>query len=258
MEFGFRYPEGLEAKIEKAVAELGSDNFQTREEAQQRIVSIGHFAIPTLRRALRNDQPEVVRRSREALKSLEGKLGDGKPELRDYDTIETVEYTAKGHLEVESLKVRTKFFGDTTVKLTDIQYFRSFGSSTSGVFSVDATKYAKINQSEWMETSIEVTSGQQLEVTASGQVDQWPQTPGQYMAGPDGNEIGNGQRLGAAASFPGKLMGRIGANGTPFPIGASYNRKAVDNGKLYLRIGASPWNCESTGGYKVVVNLTNP
>jgi hypothetical protein len=54
------------------------------------------------------------------------------------------------------------------------------------------------------------------------------------------------------------LIGRIGSGGVPFAIGATYKGKVTDSGKLYLRIVASPWNCDSTGTYKVAVNVTSP
>jgi hypothetical protein len=193
------------------------------------------------------------------LKLLESKLGEGKTELRDFDVVETAEFTAKGRLELGALKVRTKYFGDATVKLTDIKSFRSAGSGSHGEFSLDAAKYAKMNQSEWMETAIEVTSGQQLEVTASGRVDQWPQGPGQYMVGPEGQNIGVFRPGGAVVvGLSGQVVGRIGANGAPFAVGAAYKGRVTDSGKLYLRIGPSPWNCDSSGAYKVVVNVSSP
>jgi hypothetical protein len=259
LEFGFRYPDGLEEKINKAIGELGSPDFRTREDAEQALANTGHFAIPALRRAVKGEDPEAVRRAQAVLKLLEGKLGEGKTELRDFDVVETAEFTAKGRLELGALKVRTKYFGDATVKLTDIKSFRSAGSASHGEFSLDAAKYAKMNQADWLETTVEVTSGQQLEVTASGRVDQWPQGPGQYMVGPEG-QGGGGFRGGglAVVGTPGQVVGRIGPNGTPFAIGAAYKGKATDSGKLYLRIGPSPWNCDSSGAYKIVVNVSSP
>jgi len=100
LEFGFRYPEGLEAKIDKAIGELGSSEFRTREDAEQTLAEIGQFAIPALRRALKNSDPEVVRRAQAVLKLVESKLGDSKFEPRDYDTVETAEFTVKGKLEM--------------------------------------------------------------------------------------------------------------------------------------------------------------
>jgi hypothetical protein len=257
LEFGFRYPEGVESKINTALADLGSPEFRTREDAEQRLADIGHFAIPALRRAVKGEDPEVVRRARAVLKLLESKLGEGKTELRDYDVVETAEFTVKGRLELAALKVRTKYFGDATVKLTDVRSFRSAGSASNADFALDAARYAKMNQTDWMETSIEVSSGQQLEVTASGKIDQWPQGPGQYMVGPEGQGgIRPGGLPGVGAS--GQVVGKIGSNGTPFAIGAAYKGKVTDSGKLYLRIGSSPWNCDCAGSYKIVVNVTSP
>jgi hypothetical protein len=261
-EFGFRYPDGMETKIDKAISDLGSPEFRTREDAEQTLAEIGHFSIPALRRALKHQDPEVIRRAQAVLKLLESKLGEGKMELRDYDLVETAEFTAKGKLEMTAVKVRTKYFGDTTVKLTDIKSFRSAGSSSNAEFALDAAKYAKMNQTDWMETSIEVASGQQLEVSASGKIDQWPQGPGQYMCEPGGLPgYGGGglvpggmQRLGV----PGQIVARIGPNGATFAVGASYKGKVTESGKLYLRISPSPWNCDSTGSYKVTVNVTSP
>ncbi len=262
LEFGFRYPEGIETKIDKALADLGSMEFRTREDAEQALAEIGHFAIPTLRRTVKSaTDPEVIRRAQAVLKLLESKQGDNKFEVRDYDTVETAEFTVKGKLELAALKVRTKYFGDTTVKLTDIKAFRSVGSASGAEFSLDAGKYAKTTQTDWLETSIEVSTGQQFEVTASGKIDQWPQGPGQYMSEAGGlpGYIGRvGPNGLPQIGLPGQIVGKIGANGTPFAVGAAYKGKAGDNGKLYLRIGPSPWNCDSTGSYKVKVDVTGP
>ena len=34
--------------------------------------------------------------------------------------------------------------------------------------------------------------------------------------------------------------------------------KPTESGKLYLRIAGSPWNCDSSGSYKITVNVTTP
>lgn len=259
LDFGFRYPDGVEAKIEKAVSDLGSQDFQTREGAEKRLIKIGLHAIPLLRRAVKSENPELVHRSEIALKNLEGKLEDGKPELNDYDVVDTAEFTVKGRLEGGIMSVRTKYFGDTTVNFTDIRSFHSVGQTARTELSLDAAKYGKMNQFEWMETSILLIEGQMFEVSASGKVDQWPQTPGQYMVGPEGLAI-NGNRFGMVANsgLPGQLIGRIGPNGPVFSIGASLKSKATESGKLYLQIGPSPWNCPSSGAYKIIVMLKNP
>jgi len=97
LDFGFRYPDGLEEKINKAIGELGSSEFKTREDAEQALANVGHFAIPALlRRAVKGEDPEAVRRAQAVLRLLENKLGEGKAELRDYDVVETAEFTREG------------------------------------------------------------------------------------------------------------------------------------------------------------------
>ncbi|VTS03075.1 Uncharacterized protein OS=Pirellula staleyi (strain ATCC 27377 / DSM 6068 / ICPB 4128) GN=Psta_2577 PE=4 SV=1 [Gemmata massiliana] len=262
LEFGFRYPDGTEVKIDKAIADLASPEFRTREDAEQTLANIGQFAVPALRRASKSEDAEVNRRSKTVLKLLESKLALDQLELRDHDTIETAEFTIKGRMDISALKVRTKYFGDATVRLSDIRTFRSVVSASASEFALDAAKYAKMNQADWLETAIEVSAGQQLEVTATGKIDQWPQGPGQYMSEPGGlpGHAGGGVVVGGMPRIgvPGQVVGRIGANGTPFVIGASYKGKVTENGKLYVRISPSPWNCDSTGAYKISANVTTP
>jgi hypothetical protein len=81
----------------------------------------------------------------------------------------------------------------------------------------------------------------------SGQVDLWPQTPGQYMTGPAGYEAGRPGHL------PGMLLGKIGENGKVFVIGERYDGTPGQDGKLFLHIVPSPWGNPSTGGYAVRV-----
>src|SRR5262245_52018609 len=51
------------AKIEGLVQQLASDRFAAREEATEKLVAIGHPAIPFLRLAARNSNREVASRA---------------------------------------------------------------------------------------------------------------------------------------------------------------------------------------------------
>ena len=79
-------------------------------------------------------------------------------------------------------------------------------------------------------------------MTADGQPRQGQAPP---ILGPNGQ---------AYTYLPGQLIGRVGASGTPFPVGTNYKAaRAPGSGKLYLKIAASPWGNNSTGTYKVTV-----
>src|SRR5438067_956657 len=63
VELGFRYPEGAEAKIDRAVQDLGSPSFETREAAEKTLVGLDHLAVPAARRATHSPDPEGARRA---------------------------------------------------------------------------------------------------------------------------------------------------------------------------------------------------
>jgi hypothetical protein len=266
VELGFRYPDGAEARIAKAVEGLGSPDFQAREEAEKALVRFEHLAVPAIRRASRSSDPEVSRRAASAMKKLEDKLPAEKLEVRDADVVEAAEFTARGQIEGGQVRVRSRYFGESVLKLTDVRTLRATGGTASGEVAVDAAVHAKFNNPQWLETRIEVSEGERLEVSATGQVDLWPQGPGVYMSGPAGLPgYGAGARVGgpglgapAGGVAPGQLVGRVGANGTPFVIGEKFSGKAPAAGRLYLRIGQSPWGNDSTGVYKVKVSTAGP
>jgi hypothetical protein len=58
--------------IEKLIADLGSDSFQTREAASTRLGLVGEPALPYLKKALKSRDFEVVRRARILITTIEG------------------------------------------------------------------------------------------------------------------------------------------------------------------------------------------
>ena len=131
-----------------------------------------------------------------------------------------------------------------------------------------------------METGVEIARGSKLRLTASGTVDLWPVAPevGRYLANPEGMQnagqagavlgggivmVQNGVPIqqavqpalpAAARQSGGTLLGRIGESGAVFVVGRKFEGVATEEGKLYLRIVASPWGNASTGAYEVRVS----
>jgi hypothetical protein len=92
-----------------------------------------------------------------------------------------------------------------------------------------------------------------LLATADGQVDLWPQGPGQYVCGPKGYTT-----AGKGVSYmAGTLLGRIGENGKIFVMGERYDGTPGEEGRLYLHIVPSPWNNASSGTFQVHITTEN-
>jgi hypothetical protein len=259
IELGFRYPEGVEAKILAAAENLGSGDFKTREAAQKQLVAFGELSIPAVRNAAKSSVVEAARRAEEVMKKLEDVLPKEKLEIRDYDVVVTHTMTIKGTIQTASLKAKTKYFGESPVKLADLRSLRPLGSSATESIALDSNKYAKQGWPNWFDTGIDVGDDTGLEVSATGKIDQWVQSPGQYMSGPNGNGafvLGPGQVPGQPAQQykAGALYGRIGEKGAPFLLGENYKQaRAPGSGRLFLVIGPSNWNNDSVGEYKVTV-----
>lgn len=106
-------------------------------------------------------------------------------------------------------------------------------------YQVDATNNS-INQ--WLNTGLNVIAGQPLGITASGTAC----LAGQYCVGPNGDSGG-----GTSNGFlNGALIGKIGAGGASFLIGANFQQNASATGLLYLAVNDSFYP-DNSSGFKV-------
>ena len=262
IEFGFRFPEGMEAKVNAVVEDFGSAEFAARDKASKAILTFGEFALPAVKRAMKSDSPEVVRRAQEALRKLEETLPKAVLELREFDVLHTADGPIRGTIEAAGFKAKTKYFGETTLSLADLRDLRPVGAVANEEFALDAAKYAKLRWAAWHDTGVEVTADSTLDIAVSGKIDQWPQSPGQYMTGPGGSNgfvagPDGGPNLGGPGGFPGgpgvqyksgAVYGKVGEKGTPFLIAEAYKGKPTERGKLYIIIAPSHWGNENCAG----------
>jgi hypothetical protein len=280
IEFGLRIPEDTAKRIDAAIARLGSQDFKQREAAGAELLELRELAYPALQQAARSADAEVARRAKETLKTLTETVPAEKLNLPSHDTVVAREFTIVGQVEVPTLKVRTPYFGETSLKLSDLRSLRWVGDERETKVAVDAAKYGG-QQDAWMDTGIEVRAGASLLIAAAGSVDLRP-VPGEagtYVASPDGLS----QRMGRAAApagfagvanrggggfagggpggvafgpyLPGALVGRVGENGKIFVVGSRFDGTATEEGKLYLRIVPFPGSPESSGTYNVRVSI---
>ena len=262
IEIGFRFPEGLEAKVDTAITSLGAPAFRERETAERDLLKFAEHAVPALKRAAKSTDPEVARRADSVLKKLTEKLAPEKLVHKDYDVVETNDIVIRGRIEPTSVKVRTKLFGETSLQLSEVRALRST-LSAQNEFAVDSAKYGRQNSNDWFDTGIDI-GDQPIEITVSGTVDLNPGQPGQFIATPVGNAAnGTGRPVylpnGRAYSYaPGALIGRIGndVNAAPFVVGNSYKAgRTSTSERLYLKVSPSPWAIDCNGSYTVKVKI---
>ncbi|MGL6075395.1 MAG: hypothetical protein ACRC8S_14660 [Fimbriiglobus sp.] len=267
---GFRYPAGAKAKIEEACKNLGAPAFIDRETAEKALLGFKEAAIPLLKKTANSSDPETAGRAESILGNLSKSLPEEAFDIRDGDSVETAEFTIVGNITITEMKVRSKHFGDSMLQIADVREIRGLvASSSKGVISVDASKYAKTDWSAWSDTKIVVNKGGKFSIQATGQIDQWPMEPGRYMTGPAGTSAPVNNLPPAIANNPngmayrqfrsGMLIGKIGENGTPFVVGTSYSTgtaRSTQAGKLYLAIAPSSWgNNDCSGSYKVTIKI---
>lgn len=253
IELALRLSDETVKRIETAITQLGDPVHQRRQMASKDLLAIGAPALPALAGAARSLDLEVARRSKEVLQQLRDKLPPAQQRILTSDYIHTNEFSIAGKINSPTLKARTQYFGEVQLQVADLRSIRWLAAGGEFELTVDATKYGGVNN-VWMETEIDLHALDGLLLTASGQVDLYPQQPGQYLSGPAGNRDVGGRR---GPHAPGSLLARIGESGKVFIVGERYAGTPSEAGKLYLQIVPGPWQNGSTGSYSVKV-VTGP
>jgi len=278
IEFGLHFPEGVAAKIEGAIGKLGSANYRERDNASKTLVELGPLAYPAALEASRSKELEVSRRAKDVVKQLQANHPSKDLRTTSEDKLTTPTFTIVGNILTPSIKANTELFGQVELSVAKMYTLRAVGPAVRHQevdVVIDAAKYAIAGQ--WMDSGFESDGQTKVMITAKGLVDSWPQQPGQWMVGPGGPGGGGGRAMiggniiiGGAGGFGGAakgqiipqihggaLFGKLGQDGEPFMIGSRYEGTLDKEGKLYLHIAPSMWNCNSTGTYDVKITRAN-
>jgi len=246
VEFGLHVPPDVNQQITQSIKRLSSDVYKERDSAGKELIQVGHFAYPMLQKASKSGDQEVSYRATSLIKQISEKVAPELLRLREEDVIHTTEFTVIGRISSQTIKAHSPHFGEVALKLSELRQMQVRQHGGKQEVNLDAAKHGSALD-QWCDTGISVDAGQRLVLTSEGQVDLWPQGPGQYMAAPKGyNTAGKGGQFMAGA-----LVGKIGENGKLFYIGDRCEGTAGEEGKLYLQIVPSPWNNASAGSYRV-------
>jgi hypothetical protein len=251
VEFAMRYGPGVAEKLAAAADRLGSDDFNEREAATAELLAFQELAYPTLERLTKHKDKEVRRRAEEIIVILRDKLPEEKFRFRTQDTVAADAFTVVGKIEGTTLKAKSQFFGEVTLNLADLRGLRRAGEAGEKEIVLDLAKYG-VPQVVWLNTGVEVTRDMALEIRAYGESDLYPIGAERmaYRTNPNGSRMWGVSR---DQKTPGMLLGRIGERGKEFEIGEKYEGTPGAEGKLYLRVGGSPWHNVPAGEYRVKI-----
>jgi hypothetical protein len=253
IDFGIHMPEDVTKQVADAIARLASDTFNQREAAGKDLVALGANAYPALKAAARSGDPEVAQRAVTVIEKIKEKVPASQLRTKVEDAVVTNEFPIQGLIANSTIKVRTAYFGDLDLKVTELRSIRwTAGNSEAVDLLVDATKCSQQEMSQWLDTGMTVDTDSQLSITASGTVNLRDGAGPQFSVGPAGSR--QFQRNGGGVYPPGALLGKIGEAGQTFVIGEKFEGALKQEGKLFLQIAPSPWEQVCTGNFRLKIS----
>jgi hypothetical protein len=249
--FARRLPPELEERIARLVAELASEDFDTRKRAADLLKEIGAPAARLVERALKSENETVRKLAEDVIKEIRAESGKGGARLEGAlpalagadDEVVTLRMTLKGRVAQEEFLIRSRY-GELRVTSAALSGIVFQGRAREAV--KEAVEASFQPPASWKKTKLEIEKGDRFRITATGQisVDNYS-----VMSGPEGVQ-------GYPNSFQGfpalALVGKVGKNGTPFVVGSSYKGKATHAGALHLSVVSFMWNPGGAqGAYQV-------
>lgn len=236
------YPKVLE-ELEALIKNLGSDDYQTREQAHKDLAAMGIKIRKELDRFVNDENAEIKRHVGEIIKELEEQNQEaeeldegGQQAWIRLDTVVTTDFTVTGKVTPKAFEITSKY-GPLTVQLADVQKgMRETGARESlrKTVTVEGTNIAQRN---FKSTGVRVQAGDKIVFRADGNMIMSP-WGSNAATGPDG-----AQNYGwyVPNQIPGgSLVGRIGDKGQVFKVGRQLTMVAKSSGVLQLAVGIQP------------------
>lgn len=120
IEVGHHVTEEMGKQIDRAVSDLGSPQFRTREDATALLTGLKDKAYPALKRAANTGDAEVVKRAEEIMEKIKGLVPEAKLLVPEFDTITTNDSKFTGKITTQQLKAKSASLGDMTLKFADL------------------------------------------------------------------------------------------------------------------------------------------
>jgi hypothetical protein len=138
IDFATRVRDEVKKKIKSAIADLGKDDFKTREAASADLLALGPAAFPALLEEAKNPDAEVRRRVEELLTKIREEVPEDRLEVKPYDVVVTEHSRIAGHISSAALKVTTAQFGDQQMRLSDLRSLNAPGAEPEAAVATAA------------------------------------------------------------------------------------------------------------------------
>lgn len=265
-------------KVISLVKQLSNSSEEVRKNAYNELTGMDIRAIPALSEFLFSPKYEPGTYTdftpESALNELKSKHNITEDvSTRDVLTIDG-EYTMGGSYDFKKIDLRTEY-GTLSIPKEKIQHIDVMYASTGEgemVFKLHASKHISSNHNGgWLKTGIVVKPGQQINITANGEVTFASLSGSKYK--PDGTvssaastydygyegDYSYNTTTPAVATYTyptyGNVVYKIGETGVVSRAGDKFSGKASSAGMLYLSIYETVYNPANTGSYTVKISV---
>ena len=246
-------------EIEDLIAKLGSDDSAERDRAHKALAAMGPSVEGELRRHKGDANTDRAKHISTLLSEFEKKqiaaeqLGEGVTQVwvRE-DTVVTTDFTILGKISPATFQITTQY-GTLTTALAKIDRAVRVGLGREEFTKIVDVSGQHLMQRGYKKSTIQVQQGDQVIVTASGQITMSP-WGSSTRSTPDGST-----NWGSYLGFPGGcLVAKIGNNGKPFRVGSNLKFTAKKSGTIYFGIAMSSGQASSAfpGSYKVKTRVS--
>jgi hypothetical protein len=231
----------LSEQLDTLVKNLGSDDYQTREQAHKELAAMGRKVQRELQRFVANENAEIKRHVSEILKEAEEQaeeLADDEeapaeqPWIR-LDTVVTSDFTVLGQISPKEFQIASKY-GPLSIRLADVKRGEREVSARESFRKSVTVEGTNLAQRTFKSTGLRVQAGDKISVTAEGSIvmSPWGGNAASTPAGaPNYGWYIPNQIPGGA------LVARIGDKGAIFMVGRQSTFVAKRSGVLQLAIG---------------------
>ena len=237
------------------IEQLASEEFDLREEAEEKLREIGRPALEALEKATASEDEEVKTRAQKLLEEFEGEEEEPDEEEAhlaplegDEDEIKTRQFVVRGVVQEKAFEVETRY-GELTFRRDDILSI-VFQEPLFLKRTIDVPGTSFAGNKQWVDSEQDLPAGKPFTLTATGTV--VLQNYGNINCGPSGTTNVPAMFNDLAA---GALVGKIGEEGKPFLVGAEYQGTAEEAGRLYLGIALKNGNV--SGKFEVTLEKSN-